>query len=229
MSGSRHLRAAALALLLLAGACRSGAPARDHRDVHGPPSVEGYIARLGSPARVEELRPEATVAALELAPDAVVADLGCGPGVFALPLARAVPRGVVYAVDVEPRQLDALRERVAAQGLANVVPVLASYGDAHLPPGRVDLVLIADTYHHLERRTEYVARLARCLRPAGRLALVEYKPGDLAAGPPARHKVAPETRARELEAAGFRLERRFELHRLHDFEVWALATSEPQL
>lgn len=236
MSRSTLARALSLALLVILG-CRSTAPAeravphgphhagveRDHRDRHGPPELSAYVERLQSDDRVAELRPDAVAARLELAPDAVVADLGCGPGVFALALARAVPRGFVLAADVEPGQLDALRARLAAEGVHNVVPVLASYEDAHLPPGRVDLVLVADTYHHLEDRPAYFARLARCLVPGGRLAIVEYLPGDLPVGPPADHKVAPEVRAAELAEAGFRLERRIEgVHRFHDFEVWRL-------
>lgn len=243
-----------LALLLLplacarpgvAGANANGAPAghgthagstdtpthgesasRDHRDRHGPPSLERYIQVLVSDQRVAELRVDETISCLALAPDAVVADIGCGPGVFALPLARACPSGVIYGADVEPGQLDALRARMKEAGLTNIVPVLASHHDPHLPPGRVDLILISDTWHHIEDRDHYLRRLAAVLAPGGRLAFVEYKPGDLPFGPPAEHKLAAGQREQELKAAGWELLESFDLHTWHDFEIWQLVSAK---
>jgi len=212
-----------LALVLLAGACAAPAPEAGNRDRHGPSDVDEYIERLESPTRLSELRPGVVVERLALAPDAWVADIGCGPGVFALPFARALPRGLVFAADVEPRQLDRLRERTDEAGLRNVVPVLASYADPHLPDGRFDLVFIGDTYHHFSDRVAYVRELARLLRPGGRLAILEYKPGPLPVGPPPDHKLGPGELERELTEAGWRLETRFDTHAYHDFQVWVPA------
>lgn len=191
-----------------------------NRDRHGPPDVAHYIDALESDARVAELRVELVLEKLALAPDARVGDLGCGPGVFTLPLARALPRGIVLASDVEPRQLDRLRERVAAAGLTNVVPVLAGYDDPFFPAGRLDLVLIADTLHHIEQRELYLRRLARVLAPGGRLAILELKPGPLPIGPPPEHKLAPGELERTLDEAGWTLVQRFETHPYHDFTLW---------
>jgi ubiquinone/menaquinone biosynthesis C-methylase UbiE len=175
---------------------------------------------LESPERLRHLQPDLVVEKLGLASDAVVADIGSGPGVFSLRLARACPEGVVYAVDVEPRQLDALRSRMAELSLRNVVPVLGSYNDPHLPLRRVDALLIVDTYHHLSDRVAYLRRLRDFLRPGGRLAILEYRPGDLPVGPPAHHKLPEGLRQEELEAAGWLRENHYDTHRYHDFEVW---------
>ena len=210
--------------LLLAAAlgCQSSAPelAAHNRDRHGPTDVERYIEMLEREERVRYLQPDVVIEALRLPRDAIVADLGSGPGVFALRLARACPTGVVYAVDVEPRQLDALRARMAKRDVHNIVPVLASYDDPHLPPGRVDLILISDTYHHLSERVEYMRRLLRYLAPGGRLAILEFKPGDLPVGPPAHRKLPEGQRQRELQEAGWELELRLDAHRYHEFEIW---------
>ncbi|MCZ6598404.1 MAG: class I SAM-dependent methyltransferase [Planctomycetota bacterium] len=212
-------RSLCIALLAALVACQS-APA--NRDVHGPDDVESYIARLVSTQRLAELQPELVVSKLALPRDARVADIGCGPGVFALPFARACPDGVVYAVDVEPRQLDALRTQLLDEHIENVVPVLASYTDPHLPPAGIDLIFIADTYHHLEDRIDYLKRLRDDLAPRGRLAIIEYLPGDLPVGPPASHKLPEGLRERELAAAGFELAESFQIHEWHSFEVWRL-------
>jgi SAM-dependent methyltransferase len=241
MRGIRRSRKIA-ALALALGACRAagerapepeaqgsaqGAPSAPaeapNRDPHGQRDVAEYIATLESAERVEELRVAVVVEKLALPSNAWVGDVGCGPGVLALPLARAVREGLVFAADVEPRQLDRLSEHLAAQGVENVVPVLASFEDPHLPPGRLDLVLIADTLHHIRERVPYLQRLKEALRPGGRLAILELKPGPLPIGPPPEHKLAPGELERTLEDAGWTLVERFETHPYHDFELWAPA------
>jgi ubiquinone/menaquinone biosynthesis C-methylase UbiE len=207
--------------LALAGAC--GAPRGGHapnRDVHGGHDVAQYVRSLESDRRVAEMRPDFVVEALALERDDVVADLGCGPGVFATRFARAVPAGFVLAVDVEPRQLDRLREHLLREGLDNVVPVLCSPSTPHLPPRSCDVIFVGDTYHHFEDRVGYMRRLAAAFAPGGRLVIFEYKPGDLPVGPPAGHKLREGELARELSEAGYELVRDFRSHEYHDFQVW---------
>lgn len=191
-----------------------------NRDPHGDPDVGRYVARLASPDRIAELRVAEVVAKLALAEDAIVGDLGCGPGIFAIPFARAAPEGFVLASDVEPGQLDALRIALEAQGVHNVVPVLSSYGDPHFPPDRLDLVFVGDTYHHLGDRVAYFRRLQRVLAPGGRLAILEYKSGKLPVGPTEDHKLPAGLREAELTEAGYVLVERFATHQYHDFETW---------
>ncbi|MBW2243937.1 MAG: class I SAM-dependent methyltransferase [Deltaproteobacteria bacterium] len=212
-----------LSVLILASmGCGSlpGGGAPENRDRHGPRSVETYIQRLQTESRVRELDPEGVIQRLELEPTAVVADIGVGPGIVAIPLARHLTQGLVYAVDVEPRQLDALRERLLAEGIDNVIPVLASYSDPHLPPRGIDWIFIVDTYHHLDDRVAYLRGLRADLSEGGQLAILEFKPGDLPVGPPADHKFSHEQRFGELREAGFEKVQSFDTHRYHDFEVW---------
>jgi ubiquinone/menaquinone biosynthesis C-methylase UbiE len=217
-----HPRNAFLALLsIVAIGCGSpGEHGLPNRDTHGNPDVEHYIARLESAERVADLQIDVVLEQLGLPPDAVVGDLGCGPGVFALAFARAVPRGLVYASDIEPRQLDRLRERIAEEHLDNVVPVLASQDTPHFPPTGLDLIFIGDTLHHLPDRVTYLRALQGSLKAGGRLAVFEYKPGDLPVGPPAGHKLAAGELERTLTAAGYVRAERFDSHAHHDFEIW---------
>ena len=53
-----------------------------NRDTNAPSNVESFIQNLLSAERVAELKPDDVVAALMIAENAVVADLGSGPGVF---------------------------------------------------------------------------------------------------------------------------------------------------
>ena len=220
-TAQRHAPAAAVAPAPVAvtPAPAPRAPA-DNRDPHGDRDVARYVARLQDPGRVEHLRIGVVLEKLAPAADAVIGDLGCGPGLFALAFSRACPEGLVYACDVEPAQLDALRERIRAEEARNVVPVLASPDDPHFPPGRFDIVFVADTYHHLRDRVTYLRRLREAFKPGGRLVLLEYKPGDLPVGPPAAHKLEAGVMERELGEAGYKRVERFDTHPWHDFEVW---------
>lgn len=214
----------ACASLALPPACR-GTDAQTvvraaNRDPRGEPDVARYIARLQSPERLEELRIDSVIETLAPKSDAVIGDLGCGPGLFALAFANACPKGVIYASDVEPAQLDRVREHIARTSLQNIVPVLASPSNPHFPPGRLDLVFISDTYHHVENRVEYMRQLQSVLRPGGRLALLEYKPGPLPVGPSADHKLPAGVIERELVEAGWTRVESHDTHAYHDFEVW---------
>ena len=191
-----------------------------NRDPHGNRDVGAYISTLEGDKRVIEMRPDFVVEQLALPADAVVADLGCGPGVFAVRFARACPKGIVYAADIEPRQLDRLREHLLAENITNVVPVLASPTTPHFPPGRCDVVFIGDTYHHLSERVEYMQRLRSVFSERGQLVIFEYKPGQLAVGPPPEHKLQAGVLESELKAAGYELVRDFKSHEYHDFQIW---------
>jgi len=158
------------------------------------------------PARDAWQKPRDLVAALHVRPGAVVADLGAGTGYFSRYLSSAVgERGTVFAVDVEPNLVVHLRDRAEKEGTANVVPVLASADDPRLPAGLVDLVLIVDTYHHLDDRVHYATRLARALGAHGRIAIVEWQKRELPVGPPMEHKLAREHVVDEMTSAGYRL------------------------
>jgi arsenite methyltransferase len=120
-------------------------------------------------------QPERVIAALGVRPGDRVADLGAGSGYFTVRLARAVgPDGRVYAVDVDEAMNEYLRQRVAQTGLTNVHVILGRFEDPLLPDGGVDLVLVVDTYHHLEDRPTYFRNLQRDLGPGGRVAVIDF-------------------------------------------------------
>jgi ubiquinone/menaquinone biosynthesis C-methylase UbiE len=170
------------------------------RDRHGnPEDFEHYLSRLEDPERAAWQKPDDVVRALGLREGAVACDLGAGPGVFTLRLARAVgPRGRVHAIDVEPRMIELLRARVREAGVSNVNAILASGGDAALPPEPCDAILVVNTFHHFPDGAAALRRLATALAPGGVLATVDFHEGELPVGPPADHKVS---RAAFLSAA----------------------------
>lgn len=200
----------------------NAAVATANRDKHGPHDLAQYIQSLQSDARVAELRVDVVLAKLALPDDAMIGDLGCGPGIFTLAFAKACPNGVVYASDIEPAELDVVRQKIDDTNRRNIVPVLASADDAHFPPRQLDVVFVADTYHHLDDRVNYLKRLGKALKPGGRLVILDYKAGPLKIGPPPEHKLPAGLMDKELVDAGWKLVERFDTHPYHDFEVWRL-------
>ena len=166
--------------------------------------AELWASRFEDPERDAWQQPERVVELLGLAPDARVADVGAATGYFPVRFARAVPRGVVYGVDVEPTLVNYLNVRARREGLTNLVSLVCAYDDPRLPEP-VDLVFVCNTYHHIDDRVAYFTRVRqRDLRPGGRLAIVDYVKGDLPVGPRDDHKLAPERVVEELERAGYR-------------------------
>jgi SAM-dependent methyltransferase len=60
------------------------------------------------------------------------------------------------------------------------------------------------TYHHIENRISYFAKLRESLRPNGRLAIVDFKV-DAPHGPPPHDRIPPDKVTTELDAAGYSL------------------------
>jgi SAM-dependent methyltransferase len=170
---------------------------------HSFENADEWAKQFDDPNRDAWQEPDAVLDALRLAPTAVVADLGAGTGYFSVRLAKRVPNGRVFAVDIEPRMLQYLGARAHREHLSVLQPVQASPDAANLPEP-VDLVLIVDTYHHIENRSAYFARLRDSLRPDARLAIIDFK-RDAPDGPPVEARIAPEKVTAELEAAGYRL------------------------
>jgi ubiquinone/menaquinone biosynthesis C-methylase UbiE len=105
-----------------------------------------------------------------------VADIGAGSGVFTLPLARAVPQGRVYAVDIDRGLVDHIARKAEEARAANVRGVLGAFTDPQLPARDVDLAFIFDVLHHIEDRATYLRSLASYLRPGGRIAVIDFHP-----------------------------------------------------
>ena len=140
---------------------------------------------------------------LRLQSRSLVADIGAGTGYFSTRIAKRVPEGKVFAADLEPDMVRYLGARAERERLVNLTPVQAR-ADAATLPEPVDLVLVVDTYHHIDDRTRYFAALQASLRPGGRLVIVDFK-ADSPNGPPAAHRIPPERVTRELTAAGYTL------------------------
>ena len=175
---------------------------------HGNPrDFQLMLGRLEDPGRARWQRPAELLRALGLRRGETV--LRSAPGPATSPAHRSGGRaaGAVYAVDVEPRMLPVLLERLRRARIGNVTPVLAWDHDPLLPDRSCDLVLVVNTYHHFPGGPRYLRRLARLLRAGGRLVNVDFHRRETPVGPPLERRIARETFLRDARRAGLRLVR----------------------
>ncbi len=163
--------------------------------------------RLLSEERARLHPPRQVLALLDLRPGQVVADVGCGPGFFTLPLARSVqPGGRIFALDIVPEMLDRLRELLAAHGVSNVDPLLSQESSLPLTDVSCDRLLGAFLLHELADPAASLGEMRRVLRPQGSGVVVEWFPQESPMGPPLHVRVSPDHAAGLLRAAGFTTE-----------------------
>ena len=109
-------------------------------------------------------------------PGDTVADLGCGPGYFTLPLAEAVGDvGRVIAVDLQAAMLDKVRERAARSGLLGRIRLQQCSADSLGLGGvaAIDFALAFWMVHEVPDAAHFLAEVCAALRPGGRFLLVE--------------------------------------------------------
>lgn len=196
--------ACALALLIVAsshpmlGRSQSAARQQPHTRLFPPEN----LGLLEGPDRDAWQKPDQIMDALGIADGSTVADIGAGAGWFTIRLARRVgPNGIVYAQDVQPQMLEAIRRRVAREGLRNVQTRLGHGSTPNLPPHALDAVLVVDVYPEVEDRVTFLRNLAAALKANGRIGIVNYKPGEGGPGPAPHEGVRVESRSVEADAA----------------------------
>ncbi len=172
-----------------------------HTHQHGFSGAEAWARVFDDPDRDRWQKPHEVIMALQLAPDARVADIGAGTGYFAARLAHMTPNGRVYAVDLEPDMVKYLAERAKKEGLKNLVAVQATPDLAALPE-KVDRVLVVDTYHHIRDRATYFRRMRDSLETDGRVAIIDFRM-DSPIGPPKSGRIPARTVAEEMARAGY--------------------------
>lgn len=176
--------------------------AREPHRQFDPERMQAMEAR-----RREQTPPEAILQELLPGPDAMLADIGCGPGFFALEAARLLPSGRVLAVDWQQSSLDAVVRRAKDAELANIETICADAVALPIADAAVDAVLMAHVFHDIPQRDAMLAEVRRVLRPGGRFLLLEWDKVETPTGPPLDIRIPPDALEQILAAGGFQVER----------------------
>jgi SAM-dependent methyltransferase len=181
--------------------------------------------------------PGATLRKLGVTAGSTLVEVGCGNGYFTLPAARVTDPGTVFALDIDRSLLEELSRIAHQQRIENVVPLHADARDlSRLLSARVDTLLIANTFHGVANRTDFVRQAVQALRPAGRFVVVNWRdlPPETTTiageerGPPAHLRLSPaDTAAVVQDAVDCTLERRVALPPYHYGLSFGLSGTRP--
>lgn len=129
--------------------------------------------------REEEERLSELLSLLEIDAGDSVADIGAGSGVITMMIADLVGTGgTIYAVDIQPEMLAAIKVKTDAAGIEHVELVRGTTKTPKLPPNSCDLAFMVDVYHEFDFPYEMLKGIVDGLKPGGRIAFVEYRKED---------------------------------------------------
>ena len=189
-----------------------------------PPGVDVYMGRrvamtmghqgadwLIRDEREREERCSLMLANLGVKRGMTICDMGCGNGYYALQMAQMTgEKGYVVGVDVQPEMLSLLRDRMEEQGVENIIPVLGSFHNPHLPENLIDMILLVDVYHEFSHPEEMLAAMRKSLKPDGLAVFLEYRKEDPKVPIKPLHKMSKDQVNKELTANGFKLVKEFD-------------------
>jgi 2-polyprenyl-3-methyl-5-hydroxy-6-metoxy-1,4-benzoquinol methylase len=160
------------------------------------------VARFESPARAKWQKPETVIAGLGSLAGKTVADIGAGTGYFAFPIAKQAAK--VIAIDIDDRFLRYIEEKKGRLRAGESIETRRTTPDsAGLKKAEADVVLIVDTFHHIDDRVSYLKRLRKGLKKGGMLVIVDFKKEKTPEGPPLEFRLDEREVESELKAAGF--------------------------
>jgi len=167
---------------------------------HASPCPASIAGLVDNPIRQRYMRPVFDCIGIRAGES--VLELGPGPGLFTVEAARrAGPEGRLIAVDIQPKMIALLEQRIQQAGLSNVETHVASAYDLPVADASLDRAFLVTVLPEIPDPRRALAELHRVLKPGGLLSLTEeFLDPD--------YPFASET-IRRVEAAGFRLVARF--------------------
>ena len=172
---------------------------------------------LERPSRSKEENTDLIVKSMKLKPGMVVADIGAGTGYYTFRIAKQVPNGKVYAVEIQDELIDMLNKKKNEIGANHIEVVRGDTMSVNLPENTVDLAILVDVYHELSWPREIIQSIGKSLKPGGKILLVEYRGEDAELRIKPLHKTTVEQLTREMKANGFIADERIDIFPIQHF------------
>ena len=143
---------------------------------------------------------------LDIKPNMAIADFGAGHGFFSVVFAKKVgPSGQVFAIDILPQTLEAIRSKSKLEGLFNIKIIrgnLEKPNGSTLGDASCDMVFIANVLFQVSDKLELINEAYRVLKKDGELTVVEWKP-YIALGPQKERRLSEEELKQLIISKGF--------------------------
>lgn len=171
--------------------------------------------KLDTVERLKWNNPREIVQAAEIPPGSRVAEIGCGTGWFTFEIEKQVrPRGMVYALDMQPAMLQILRAR---REWERILTLPCNENEFELDNSEVDVIFHANTLHECENPEAHLQETARVLKDGGRLILIEWHQAyeESQPGPPNTQRIELDEAEKLIQAAGFQVQSRDDVGPYH--------------
>jgi ubiquinone/menaquinone biosynthesis C-methylase UbiE len=160
--------------------------------------------KLENPERLTELPPANLIGLLQLSGAETVVDYGAGTGMYTLPVARALPHGLLVAVDEHEELLERLRGKIEAPLADHIQTVQTADNHVPLADAAADRLFMVNVLHHVNDDAPALAEIMRLLTPGGLLVAVDFARMDRPVGPPNDHVLALDDARAVLTGMGLR-------------------------
>lgn len=164
------------------------------------------IERMLRPDRVETLDPFRILSHCPVNPRDTIADLGCGPGYFTLPLAKFLINGKVYALDTSDEMVEACQGRMDSARMGNVEVLKCDEYEFPLDDDTLDGLFIAFVVHHPEDRVRFLTAAKKMLRTGGWCFILEWHKKETESGPPQKARITPDELREIATGSGFKVQ-----------------------
>lgn len=162
------------------------------------PATRAIVPKPGTKLRMKYRDPVKVLDFVNAHRNETILELGVGKGLFTMEAARRVGEGgAVHAVDMRPRMIDQLAEKIDQAKLTNVRLHVADATKLPVPANSVDVVFMVSTLPLLSNRRASFEEIKRVLKPGGELVIGEEMPEP--------EYIRPRSLRKWAEQIGFRL------------------------
>jgi ubiquinone/menaquinone biosynthesis C-methylase UbiE len=166
-------------------------------------TTQEFIQRLLAPERAQRVDTFSVFAFSEINDRDTVADIGCGPGYFTIPLAKAVYNGKLFALDINDEMLAACRQRVEEARLGNVEVLKCREFEFPVKEGSLNGAFLAFVVQQSPDKPRFLEAVRELLRPRGWCTILEWYHKKTETGPPLERRIDPADLQEMATAAGF--------------------------
>lgn len=115
----------------------------------------------------------------------IVADLGSGSGFYTMLVAKEIPQGVVYAVDIDNHFLKSISNHAHDLGLDNIRTIHADLENphgSHLKDELVDVVIVSNILFQIQNKENFIKEIFRILKKEGKVLFTDFHPNSIILG-----------------------------------------------
>jgi ubiquinone/menaquinone biosynthesis C-methylase UbiE len=107
----------------------------------------------------------------------IVADLGAGTGFYSIAAGALVPKGKVYAVELQKDFLETIKRKAEEARLGNVEILwgnVEKLGGTKIGSEVVDVVIASNILFQVEDKENFILEIKRILKPKGKVLLIDW-------------------------------------------------------